>query len=45
LAQAKVEVLPEDDETSLHERIKLVERDLLVQVVKYIAENKLQLNP
>jgi phosphoribosylglycinamide formyltransferase-1 len=45
LAQAKVEVLPEDDETSLHERIKLVERDLLVQVVKDIAENKIQLNP
>jgi phosphoribosylglycinamide formyltransferase-1 len=45
LAQAKVEVLPEDDETSLHERIKLVERDLLVQLVKDIAENKIQLNP
>jgi phosphoribosylglycinamide formyltransferase-1 len=45
LAQAKVEVLPEDDETSLHERIKLIERDLLVQVVKDIAENKIQLNP
>lgn len=45
LAQAKVEVLPEDDETSLHERIKLVERNLLVQVVKDIAENKIQLNP
>jgi phosphoribosylglycinamide formyltransferase-1 len=45
LAQAKVEVLPEDDETSLHERIKLVERDLLVQVVKDIAENKIHLNP
>ena len=45
LAQAKVEVLPEDDETSLHERIKLVERNLLVQVVRDIAENKIQLNP
>jgi phosphoribosylglycinamide formyltransferase-1 len=45
LAQAKVEILPEDDETSLHERIKLVERDLLVQVVRDIAEKKIQLNP
>jgi len=45
LAQAKIEILPEDDETSLHERIKLVERDLLVQVVRDIAENKIQLNP
>lgn len=45
LAQAKVAILPEDDETSLHERIKNVERDLLVQVVRDIAQNKIQLNP
>jgi phosphoribosylglycinamide formyltransferase-1 len=45
LAQAKIAVLPEDDETSLHERIKQVERDLLVQVVQDIAQNKIQLNP
>ena len=32
LAQAAVPVLPEDDEASLHERIKVVERDLVVAV-------------
>ncbi|MFM5905545.1 MAG: phosphoribosylglycinamide formyltransferase [Micrococcales bacterium] len=43
LAQASVDVLPEDSEASLHERIKQVERQLLVQVVQDIAENKIQL--
>lgn len=33
IAQAEVPVLPEDDETRLHERIKVVERDMLVRVV------------
>lgn len=33
LGQAAVEVLPGDDEQSLHERIKAVERDLLVRTV------------
>ncbi|MDQ1684656.1 MAG: phosphoribosylglycinamide formyltransferase 1 [Frankiaceae bacterium] len=33
VAQRAVEVLDDDDEASLHERIKAVERDLLVDVV------------
>ncbi|MGI8627703.1 MAG: phosphoribosylglycinamide formyltransferase [Geodermatophilaceae bacterium] len=33
IAQAEVEVLPEDDEARLHERIKVVERRMLVRVV------------
>lgn len=43
LAQAKVAILPEDSEESLHERIKTVERELLVKVVRDIAENKISL--
>lgn len=43
LAQAKVPVLPEDSEGDLHERIKVVERDLLVSVVRDIAEGNLKL--
>lgn len=34
VAQRAVEVLPGDDEASLHERIKVVERELLVEVVR-----------
>lgn len=34
IEQQDVPVLPEDDETSLHERIKHVERRMLVQVVR-----------
>lgn len=37
IAQRTVEVAEEDDESSLHERIKLVERELLVDVVGRIA--------
>lgn len=33
VAQRAVEVLPDDDEASLHERIKVVERELLVQTL------------
>jgi phosphoribosylglycinamide formyltransferase 1 len=33
LAQREVPVLPEDDEARLHERIKTVERELLVDTV------------
>ena len=43
LAQAKVAILPEDSEESLHERIKTVERELLVKVVRDIADNKISL--
>jgi phosphoribosylglycinamide formyltransferase-1 len=31
-------VLPGDDESSLHDRIKIVERELLVQTVREIAD-------
>jgi phosphoribosylglycinamide formyltransferase-1 len=41
IAQAVVEVLPADEEASLHERIKVVERRLLVDVVRRIARHGL----
>ena len=34
IAQAAVDVLPGDDEASLHERIKIVERQLIVETIK-----------
>jgi phosphoribosylglycinamide formyltransferase 1 len=37
LVQREVPVLPGDDEASLHERIKTVERELLVQTVAALA--------
>ncbi|WP_327146742.1 phosphoribosylglycinamide formyltransferase [Nocardia sp. NBC_01327] len=37
LAQEAVEVLPSDDEATLHERIKVVERRLLAEVVAAVA--------
>lgn len=42
LAQAEVQILPGETEAALHERIKVVERELLVDVVKQIAEAKAQ---
>ena len=33
LAQCAVEVLPDDDEAALHERIKAVERELLIETM------------
>jgi phosphoribosylglycinamide formyltransferase-1 len=38
LAQEAVAVRCDDDETSLHERIKVVERDLLVDIVTRLCE-------
>lgn len=37
IAQKTVVIAVDDDESSLHERIKVVERDLLVQVVTQLA--------
>lgn len=42
IAQTSIPVLPGDDEESLHERIKIVERQLLVAVVRDIAQHGLQ---
>lgn len=41
IAQESVQVLPDDDEAILHERIKVVERRLLVDVVRRIARHGL----
>lgn len=41
IAQRPVEVLPDDDEAALHERIKTAERALLVEVVGRIARGGL----
>jgi phosphoribosylglycinamide formyltransferase-1 len=43
LAQAVVQVMPGETEQHLHERIKVVERDLLVSVLKDLAEQKIAL--
>lgn len=40
LAQEAVDVLPDDDETTLHERIKVVERRLYVQTIRSILERE-----
>ena len=48
IRQAKVQIEPGDTETELHERIKVVERQLLVDVIRDIAENNInleELNP
>ena len=44
LAQAKLSVLPDETEAELHERIKVIERSLLVSVVKDIAEQRIKLD-
>jgi len=39
ISQKEVVVLPQDDESSLHERIKIVERDLIVETLQnFIAD-------
>nr|WP_217271199.1 phosphoribosylglycinamide formyltransferase [Frigoribacterium sp. VKM Ac-2836] len=43
LAQRRIPVLPGDDESSLHDRIKVVERELLVQTVLDIANGTISL--
>lgn len=40
IAQRAVEVYPTDDQTTLHERIKSVERQMLVTVVSRLAETR-----
>ncbi len=44
LAQQRIPVLPEDTEGRLHDRIKLVERQLLVDVVLDIANGRIDLS-
>lgn len=44
LAQERVPVLPDDTEHSLHERIKPVERRLLIDVVRGIADGSIELS-
>jgi phosphoribosylglycinamide formyltransferase-1 len=43
IAQKTVTVMPADDESSLHERIKIEERKLLVDTVLSIAEKRTEL--
>jgi len=43
IAQASVEVRADDSEYDLHERIKAVERELLIATVKQIANKKIHL--
>jgi len=43
IAQERIPVLPGDDEHTLHERIKPVERRLLIDVVRRIATGELDL--
>jgi phosphoribosylglycinamide formyltransferase-1 len=44
IAQRAVDVLDEDDESTLHERIKVVERELLVEVVGRMTRNGWQVD-
>lgn len=43
IAQAEVAVLPDETEFELHERIKVVERELLVKTVADIAKQRIDL--
>lgn len=43
LAQQRVPVLPGDTQDALHDRIKLVERDLLARVITHIADGTIDL--
>ncbi len=44
IAQREVEVHAGDSEGELHERIKVVERELLIETVKAIAEHRIELS-
>ena len=44
IAQREVAIQPDDNEGDLHERIKVVERELLVETVKAIADKKRETN-
>lgn len=44
IAHREVEVLAGDSEGELHERIKVVERELLIETVKAIAEHRIELS-
>jgi len=44
IAQRAVDITPDDDEASLHERIKVVERELLVDVVGRIARDGIRVD-
>ena len=41
LGQQSLPVFPSDDEASLHERIKVLERKLLVETIQSLAQNQL----
>lgn len=43
IAQERIPVLPDDTEATLHDRIKPVERRLLIQAVRDVAEGRLDL--
>jgi phosphoribosylglycinamide formyltransferase 1 len=42
LGQQSLSVLTSDDESSLHERIKVLERKLLVETIQSLAQNQLE---
>jgi phosphoribosylglycinamide formyltransferase-1 len=42
IRQHPVEILPGDSESQLHERIKQIERDLLVEVVSDFVSGKIK---
>jgi phosphoribosylglycinamide formyltransferase-1 len=44
LAQERLTVQVDETEHELHERIKVIERKLIVNVVRAIAENRIQLD-
>jgi phosphoribosylglycinamide formyltransferase-1 len=43
ISQVRVKVEPDDTQESLHERIKVAERELLVETVRDIAKGKVTL--